>query len=48
MKILIDTIVILDIVLERQPFVEPAMRLLRTAQQIDIELFLTATTITDL
>jgi len=47
-KILIDTNVILDIVLERQPFVEQAIRLLQTAQQANIVLFVTATTITDL
>lgn len=48
MKILIDTNVILDIVLERQPFVEQSAELLKTAQQDNIQLFLSATTITDL
>ncbi|HEY89854.1 MAG TPA: PIN domain-containing protein [Thermoflexia bacterium] len=48
MRILIDTNVILDIILERQPFVEPASRLLETAQHADIVLYVTATTITDL
>lgn len=48
MKILIDTNIILDIVLERQPFVEQAIRLLETAQRADIVLYVTATTITDL
>jgi len=48
MKILIDTNIILDIVLERQPFVEPAIRLLETAQRANIVLYVTATTITDL
>ena len=48
MKILIDTNVILDIVLERQPFVKSAAQLLETAQQADIILYVTATTITDL
>ncbi len=48
MKILIDTNVILDIVLERQPFVEQSAELLKTAQQDNIEIFLSATTITDL
>jgi predicted nucleic acid-binding protein len=47
MKVLIDTNIILDIVLERQPFVEQAIQVLQTAQT-DIVLFLTATTITDL
>jgi len=36
MKILIDTNVILDIVLERQPFVEQSAELLKTAQQDNI------------
>lgn len=48
MKILIDTNIILDIVLERQPFVEPAIRLLETAQRANIVLYVTATTVTDL
>ena len=48
MKILIDTNVILDIVLERHPFIEQSAMLLKKAQQANIELFLTATTITDL
>ncbi len=48
MKVLIDTNVILDIVLERQPFVEQAIKLLQATQQADITLFVTATTITDL
>lgn len=48
MRVLIDTNVILDIVLEREPFVEHAVQLLHTAQQTNIQLFLTATTITDL
>ncbi len=47
MKVLIDTNIILDIVLERQPFVEQATQVLQAAQT-DIVLFLTATTITDL
>ena len=48
MRILIDTNIILDVVLERQPFVEQATRLLQIAQQAGVELFLTATTVTDL
>ena len=48
MKILIDTNIVLDIVLERQPFVEHSAMLLQTAQQANIEIFLSATTITDL
>jgi predicted nucleic acid-binding protein len=45
---LIDTNVILDIALERQPFVEQAVQLLKAAQQANIILYMTATTITDL
>lgn len=48
MKILIDTNIILDIVLERQPFVEQAEKVLQICQQTNIKMFLTATTITDL
>lgn len=48
MKILVDTNVILDIVLERHPFFEQSARLLQSAAQLNVELFLTATTITDL
>lgn len=48
MKALLDTNVVLDIVLERQPFVEQAIRLLEAAQHANIVLYLTATTITDL
>lgn len=48
MKVLVDTNVILDIVLERQPFVESAIQLLIAAQHNDITFFVTATTITDL
>jgi len=48
MRILIDTNVILDIALERQPFVEQAIRLLEMAQQADLTVYVTATTITDL
>ena len=48
MKILIDTNVILDIALEREPFVKQAAMLLKAAQQYKIQLFMTATTVTDL
>jgi predicted nucleic acid-binding protein len=48
MRILIDTNVILDVALERQPFVEQAIRLLEMAQQTHLTVFVTATTITDL
>ncbi len=48
MKILIDTNIILDVVLERQPFVEQAIQLLEATQQANITSYVTATTITDL
>lgn len=48
MRILIDTNIVLDILLERQPFIEQSKLLLQTAQQTNIKIFLTATTITDL
>ncbi len=48
MKVLVDTNVILDIALERQPFVEQAAQLLKSAQRANITLCITATTITDL
>ncbi|MEJ5311052.1 MAG: PIN domain-containing protein [Anaerolineae bacterium] len=48
MKILLDTNVILDIVLERHPFDESAIALLQAIYHNDDVLFVTATTITDL
>ena len=48
MKVLLDTNVILDIVLERHPFDEQAISLLQATRQNDSVLFVTATTITDL
>ncbi len=47
-KILIDTNVILDIALERQPFVEKSKEFFRLIVNQNIEAFLTATTITDI
>ncbi len=48
MKILIDTNIILDIALEREAFVEQAVLLFKTAQKRSIQMFITATTVTDL
>lgn len=48
MKILLDTNVILDIALQREPFVAHAIDVLRIAQHRRFALFVTATTITDL
>ena len=48
MKCLVDTNVILDIALEREPFVEQSALFFQMAQQRSIHLFITATTVTDL
>lgn len=48
MKILVDTNVVLDIVLERQPFFAQSAQVLKTALQANIQLYITATTVTDL
>ena len=48
MKLLIDTNVILDIVLERKPFVKHAARLFKIAQERNFLLFMSATTVTDI
>nr|VFJ44222.1 MAG: Predicted nucleic acid-binding protein, contains PIN domain [Candidatus Kentron sp. FW] len=48
MKVLIDTNVILDIALNRKPFVGHAVLFIKAAGQRMIPLFMTATTVTDL
>ncbi|MBF0243566.1 MAG: PIN domain-containing protein [Desulfamplus sp.] len=48
MKLLIDTNVILDILLERKPFVEDAAMLFKIAQKKKFTLFITSTTVTDI
>lgn len=48
MRILVDTNVVLDIILERQPFYEQSAKLLQVAAWTNTEIFITATTITDL
>ena len=48
MKVLVDTNVILDIALNREPFVEQAVKFFKEAQRHSIRLVMTATTITDL
>nr|VFJ57303.1 MAG: Predicted nucleic acid-binding protein, contains PIN domain [Candidatus Kentron sp. FW] len=48
MKVLIDTNVILDIALNRKPFVGHAVLFIKAAGQWMIPLFMTATTVTDL
>lgn len=48
MKLLLDTNILLDIALKRQPFVGQAAQVLTTAQHRKFPLYMTATTITDL
>jgi predicted nucleic acid-binding protein len=48
MKLLLDTNILLDIALKRQPFVGQAAQVLTTAQHQKFSLYITATTITDL
>jgi predicted nucleic acid-binding protein len=48
MKILVDTNVILDIVLAREPFFPTSAHLFKGALEAGIEVYLSATTITDL
>ncbi|MCF8076391.1 MAG: PIN domain-containing protein [Desulfotignum sp.] len=48
MNLLLDTNILLDIALKRQPFVEQAAQVLSTAQHRKFPLYMTATTITDL
>lgn len=48
MKVLIDTNVVLDIALNRRPFVEHAALLWRLAEQKEITAFLSNTSITDI
>lgn len=48
MKILIDTNIILDIALERQPFAGISTALLKSAHERNFHLFVTATTISDI
>ncbi len=48
MNVLIDTNVLLDIMLEREPFVGPAEQVFEVAKHAPIDLFMSATTITDL
>jgi len=47
-KILLDTNIILDMALGRQPFFEKALKLVLLASEQNVPLFVTATTITDI
>lgn len=48
MKVLIDTNIILDLILERQPFVEAAIALFEQIEQGKLEGHIAATTITNI
>lgn len=48
MKLLLDTNVILDIALNREPFVHDAVQLIQVATSKNIAFYVSATTITDL
>lgn len=48
MKIIIDTNVVLDLLLEREPFVETAIALFEQIEQGNLEGFIAATTITNI
>ncbi len=47
MNVLLDTNVLLDFVLEREPFVKDAEKVFQVAKHHSIQLFMSATTITD-
>lgn len=48
MRVLVDTNIILDLALKRMPFYLDAQRLFNEHTNLNVELFLTATTITDI
>ncbi|EDX74480.1 hypothetical protein MC7420_4004 [Coleofasciculus chthonoplastes PCC 7420] len=48
MKILIDTNVVIDLISEREPFVEEAVRLFQKIEQGNLEGYIAATTITNI
>ncbi len=48
MKVLLDTNIILDIILQRQPFFEPAIEILQLADTKKIEAYITSNSITDI
>jgi predicted nucleic acid-binding protein len=48
MKVLIDTNIMLDVILEREPFVEPATDLLALIESGKIQGYVAATTITNI
>ena len=48
MKILCDTIIILDVLLERQPFVEDSYKVLSLCEEHRLEGFVSASSVTDI
>ena len=48
MRVLVDTNIILDVLLEREPFFSSAKALLQTIESRQIQGYLTATTLTDI
>jgi len=48
MKVLIDTNIVLDVLLNRKPFVENAIKAFRQAEKGQIEAYITASSVTDL
>jgi len=48
MKALIDTNIVLDVLLNRKPFVEDAVKTFRQAEKGQIEAYITASSVTEL
>ncbi len=48
MKVLIDTNIVLDVLLNRKPFVEDAVKTFKQAEKGQIEAFITASSVTDI
>lgn len=48
MKVLIDTNIVLDVLLNRKPFVEDAVKAFRQAEKGQLEAYITASSVTDL
>ncbi len=48
MKVLIDTNIVLDVLLNRKPFVEDAIKAFKQAEKGEIEAYITANSVTDL
>lgn len=46
MRVIVDTNVVLDVLLEREPFVKPAVEVFRLVEESRIDAFICATTVT--